>query len=55
MKRYAIEARILKNGVKVTTTMSAESREDAELAAGRKFLEAGFKGDQIKIVSIEEQ
>ena len=55
MKRFAIEARLLTNGAKVTTTISAETMNDAELAAGKMFLEAGFKGDQIKIVSVEEQ
>lgn len=55
MKRFNIEARILNNGIKVTTKVDASSAEEAELIAGRKFMEGGFKGDQIKIVSIEER
>ena len=53
MKNYHIEARLLSNGVRVTTKVQANSAEEAELAAGRKFLEAGFKGNQIKISSVE--
>lgn len=53
MKNYNIEARLLSNGVRVTTKVQANSAEEAELAAGRKFLEAGFKGNQIKISSVE--
>jgi len=43
--KYRVTAEILKNGVKVSTKVSASSAEEAELAAGRRFLEAGFKGD----------
>ena len=53
MKIFNVEARLLTNGAKVTAKVQAESADEAELIAGRKFLEAGWKGDQIKITSIE--
>lgn len=53
MKKFNVEAKLVNTGVKVSTKVYAESADDAELVAGRKFLEAGWKGDQIKIVSID--
>ena len=51
--KYRVTAEILKTGVKVSTKVTAASTEEAELAAGRRFLEAGFKGDEIKVISID--
>ena len=53
MKNFTVNAMVLANGMKLSTKVQAESADDAELIAGRKFLEAGFKGDQIKITSID--
>lgn len=56
MKKYlAVAYTTNGNGVKVSTTVEAESSADAELAAGRKFMEAGFTGKSIKIDHIEER
>ncbi len=54
MKTFNVEARLLTNGAKVTAKVLAENAMEAELAAGRKFLELGFKGDQIKITSVDD-
>ena len=53
MKTFTVHAHILNNGVSVTTKVQAEDKNEAELTAGRKFLEAGFKGKDIKIDSID--
>ena len=53
MKTWTVVARLNSNGTKVTTKVQADSADEAELIAGRKFLEYGFKGDAIKIVSID--
>ena len=50
--KYTVVA-MLNNGIKVSTKVQASNESEAELIAGRKFLEQGFKGDSIKIVSIE--
>lgn len=52
MKNFTVNAVVLTNGIKVSAKVQATSENEAELIAGRKFLEAGFKGDQIKIVSV---
>ena len=54
MKNFTVNAVVLANGMKLSTKVRAESTTEAELTAGRKFLEAGFKGDQIKITSVED-
>ncbi len=51
--KYRVTAEILKTGVKVSTKVTAASTEEAELTAGRRFLEAGFKGDEIKVISVD--
>lgn len=51
--KYRVTAEILRTGAKVTAKVDASSAEEAELIAGRKFLETGFKGDEIKVVSID--
>lgn len=56
MKKYlAVAYTTNGNGVKVSTTVEAESPAEAELAAGRRFMEAGFSGKSIKIDHIEEK
>lgn len=56
MKKYlAVAYTTNGNGVKVSTVVSAESPAEAELAAGRRFLEAGFPGKFIKIDHVEEK
>ena len=54
MKKFLVEART-ENGVRFVTTVSAKDHADAELAAGRHFLEMGIKGDSVKIHSVEEK
>ena len=54
MNTFTVNAVVLANGIKVSAKVQAASENEAELIAGRKFLEAGFKGDQIKIVSVGE-
>lgn len=53
MRNYTVTAVILANGFKLSAKVKADSADEAELIAGRKFLEAGFKGDQIKIASVD--
>lgn len=53
MKNWTVVAMLNNNGAKVTAKVQAESADEAELIAGRKFLENGFKGDDLKIVSID--
>ena len=56
MKRFlAVAYTTNGNGIKVSTTVEAESSADAELAAGRKFMEAGFSGKVIKLDHVEEK
>lgn len=52
MKNFTVEAVILSNGMNLSAKVKAESSEEAELIAGRKFLEIGLKGDNVKITSI---
>lgn len=54
MKKFLVEART-ENGVRFMTTVEAKNHAEAELSAGRHFLEMGIKGDAIKIHSIEER
>lgn len=53
MRNFNVEAKLLTNGAKITAKVQAESKDEAELIAGRRFLEMGFKGDQVKIVSVD--
>ena len=53
MRNFNVEAKLLTNGAKVTAKVQAETKDEAELIAGRKFLDMGFKGDQLKIVQID--
>lgn len=53
MKTFTVEAKLLTNGAKLTAKIQADSKNEAELMAGRKFLEMGFRGDQVKIISID--
>lgn len=54
MKKFLVEART-DNGVRFVTTVEAKDHADAELTAGRHFLELGMKGDSVKIHSVEER
>lgn len=53
MKTWTVVARLNTNGAKVTAKVLADSADEAELIAGRKFLENGFKGDEIKILTVD--
>lgn len=50
-KNYYVEA-LTSNGIRIKMNVSAETVEDAELEAGRKLIESGFK--ESKIHSIKE-
>lgn len=53
MRNFNVEAKLLTNGAKITAKVQANSKDEAELIAGRRFLEMGFKGDQVKIVAVD--
>lgn len=53
MKRFDITA-MTKNGAKITMSIEAETSIDAELAAGRKLIERGFSGKNVKVISVTE-
>ena len=53
MKTYTVIAKLMTNGATVTSKVQAESADQAELIAGRKFLEYGFSGNDIKIMKVD--